>query len=105
LVERALILSKGERLDGSELLAPPGPTSGAAGETARAAADAASYASPQPVGDSRATLDDVERAHIRAVLERTLWKIEGGFGAARILRLTPSTLRGRMRKLDIRRSG
>jgi formate hydrogenlyase transcriptional activator len=48
-------------------------------------------------------LDDVEREHIRAVLERTAWRIRGTGGAAEVLGLKPSTLEGRMTKLDLRR--
>jgi formate hydrogenlyase transcriptional activator len=55
------------------------------------------------VSDAHETIEEVERAHIRRVLEGTRWLIEGEHGAARILGLNPSTLRGRMRKLDIRR--
>jgi len=76
MVERALILADGE------LLFP-------------AAAPAA--------GDAE-NLEDVERSHIRSVLERTRWVIEGDKGAARILGLNPSTLRGRLRKLGIRKT-
>jgi transcriptional regulator with GAF, ATPase, and Fis domain len=39
------------------------------------------------------------------VLEQTRWAIEGKRGAAAVLGLNPSTLRGRMRKLGIRKSG
>jgi formate hydrogenlyase transcriptional activator len=39
------------------------------------------------------------------VLERTGWVIEGAQGAARLLNLTPSTARSRMKKLGIRRDG
>jgi transcriptional regulator with GAF, ATPase, and Fis domain len=46
----------------------------------------------------------VERGHILRVLEQTKWAIEGEKGAARILGLNPSTLRGRMRKLGIRKT-
>jgi chemotaxis protein methyltransferase CheR len=46
-------------------------------------------------------LEHVERDYIFRVLEETRWKIEGRDGAARILDLNPSTLRGRMRKLRI----
>jgi formate hydrogenlyase transcriptional activator len=46
----------------------------------------------------------MERAHIKSVLERTSWVIEGERGAARILGLNPSTLRGRLRKLGIRKT-
>jgi formate hydrogenlyase transcriptional activator len=50
------------------------------------------------------TIEQLERSHIRRVLEKTRWLIEGERGAARILGLNPSTLRGRMRKLGIRKS-
>ena len=50
------------------------------------------------------TLEEVERRHILAVLEKTGWVIKGPSGAAAILGLPPSTLRGRMRKLGIERS-
>jgi transcriptional regulator with GAF, ATPase, and Fis domain len=49
------------------------------------------------------TLEEVERAHILAVLEQTHWSVSGNRGAATILALNPSTLRSRMRKLGIRR--
>jgi formate hydrogenlyase transcriptional activator len=52
-----------------------------------------------------ATLEAVEREHIGAVLNRRGWKVEGPTGAAKVLGLTPSTLRARMRKLGIRRPG
>jgi PAS domain S-box-containing protein len=48
-------------------------------------------------------LVDIERDHILQVLEKTGWRIEGEKGAAAILGLNPSTLRGRMRKDGIRR--
>ncbi len=49
------------------------------------------------------TLEEVEAAHIRNVLETTDWVIEGRRGAAAVLDLEPSTLRYRMQKLGIRR--
>jgi transcriptional regulator with GAF, ATPase, and Fis domain len=48
-------------------------------------------------------LDDVEREHVRTVLERTGWRIRGSGGAAELLGLKPSTLEGRMAKLGLRR--
>jgi transcriptional regulator with GAF, ATPase, and Fis domain len=48
-------------------------------------------------------LEQIEREYIYRVLEETRWKIEGRDGAARILDLNPSTLRGRIRKLGIKR--
>jgi transcriptional regulator with GAF, ATPase, and Fis domain len=47
------------------------------------------------------TLAEVEREYIAAVSEATGWKIEGPDGAAKILGLSPSTLRTRMQKLGI----
>jgi transcriptional regulator with GAF, ATPase, and Fis domain len=55
--------------------------------------------------DRSQKLADVEREHICEVLEKAHWKIEGKQGAARVLGLAPSTLRDRMKKLSIRRSG
>jgi PAS domain S-box-containing protein len=49
------------------------------------------------------TLEDVERGHIRAVLEASGWKLEGVDGAASLLGLKPSTLRSRMARLGIQR--
>jgi len=49
-------------------------------------------------------LRDVESRHILKMLEETGWVIEGERGAAARLGLNPSTLRSRMRKLEIRRS-
>jgi transcriptional regulator with GAF, ATPase, and Fis domain len=48
---------------------------------------------------------DVERDHIRVVLEKAGWRVEGTGGAARVLGLRPSTLRSRMSKLGLRRPG
>ena len=87
LVERAIIMSDGATLDATTLFAP-----------ASAAAGAPS-ALPGNV-----TLEEIERAHIRGVLQRTGWVIEGDLGAARILGLHPSTLRGRLRKLGLRKT-
>jgi GAF domain-containing protein len=50
------------------------------------------------------TLEDVERAHILAVLAQTGWVIEGSRGAAKILDMHPNTLRSRMKKLGVERA-
>jgi len=50
---------------------------------------------------SSATLKDVERQHILAVLEQTHWRIRGPKGAAEILGLLPTTLHSRMKKLGL----
>jgi formate hydrogenlyase transcriptional activator len=87
LVERATIMSRGPVLDGSGLFTEQAPA-------APAAAPAA----------ATGTLEEVERAHMQRVLESTRWVIEGERGAARILGLNASTLRGRLRKLGIRKT-
>jgi len=48
-------------------------------------------------------LAEAEREYILEALEGTGWRIEGQRGAAQLLGLNPSTLRTRMRKLNIRR--
>jgi transcriptional regulator with GAF, ATPase, and Fis domain len=54
-------------------------------------------------GASSSALDDVERTHIRQVLETCGWRINGKRNAAARLKLHPSTLRFRMKKLGIAR--
>ena len=86
LVERAMIMAGGEGLHGHDLFAP-----------------SAIPVTPSATPAAPATLEDMERAHIRRVLDGVHWKIEGENGAAGMLGLNPSTLRGRMRKLGIRK--
>ncbi len=88
-VERASIMSNGAVLDAIELFSQASPSEKA----------------PSPFVLARdVTLEEMERAHIDGVLQRTGWVIEGERGAARILGLNPSTLRGRLRKLGIRKT-
>ena len=49
------------------------------------------------------SLKEIEREHILLALRKTNWKIHGEDGAATLLDINPSTLRGRMRKQEIRR--
>jgi formate hydrogenlyase transcriptional activator len=56
---------------------------------------------PEP--EEPLTLEEVERSHIMRVLEACKWRIEGRQGAANLLGLRPSTLRSRLRKLNINR--
>jgi formate hydrogenlyase transcriptional activator len=86
VIERALILSHGSVLRVDEVLGPAAATRDDAG-------------SRSPIE----SLQDVTRAHIVKVLERCRWTIEGRGQAADRLGLNPSTLRNRMRKLDIAR--
>lgn len=48
-------------------------------------------------------LEAMEREHILKALDETGWKIDGKNGAASLLGLHPSTLRFRLKKLDIKR--
>jgi DNA-binding NtrC family response regulator len=82
VIECALIMSGGALLDGWDVF---------------------SASKERPVAAVEGTLESMERAYIVRVLESAGWQIEGEGGAARILGLNPSTLRGRMRKLDIRK--
>jgi DNA-binding NtrC family response regulator len=84
VIERALIMSGGALLDGGDVFTPVNR--------------------PESISSTAETLEAMERAYIVRVLEATGWQIEGDAGAARILGLNPSTLRGRLRKLNIRRS-
>jgi transcriptional regulator with GAF, ATPase, and Fis domain len=59
---------------------------------------------PTPeTGTRSANLADVEKEHIRAVLERVGWRIRGPAGAAARLGLPPTTLETRMAKLGLSR--
>lgn len=49
------------------------------------------------------SLEEHERWYIRRVLEHTGWKIKGAHGAAKLLGMHESTLRGLMRRLGINR--
>jgi transcriptional regulator with GAF, ATPase, and Fis domain len=82
VIERALILSTGPTLALEEFFSASG------GGSARPGAD---------------RLEHVEREHIRQVLERCQWRINGPGHAAELLGLHPNTLRSRMAKLGIRR--
>ena len=52
---------------------------------------------------TKPTLKQFERNYILQMLEKTNWKIEGPNGTARLLDVKPSTLRNRMKKLNIMR--
>jgi transcriptional regulator with GAF, ATPase, and Fis domain len=47
------------------------------------------------------TIDDMEREHIAATLERCQWRVGGSKGAANLLGVPPSTLFSKMKKLKI----
>ena len=59
--------------------------------------------SGSPAKRCGARLMDVEKDHIRSVLETTMWRIRGVGGAAERLGLRPTTLESRMAKLGLSR--
>jgi PAS domain S-box-containing protein len=79
VVERAMITASGPRLT----IPVPETSSAASGRSIR--------------------LVDVERTHIRRVLESTRWRIRGVGGAAEQLGLKPTTLETRLAKLGLKR--
>jgi formate hydrogenlyase transcriptional activator len=103
VVERAVVLSRGSALElGRDLL--PAVTRPDAGPAVARQKPELSPERPAPPGLSGA-LEDTERTHILAALERTDGVIEGPRGAAKLLDIHPNTLRSRMDKLGIKRSG
>jgi PAS domain S-box-containing protein len=54
--------------------------------------------------DATQDLQNMERRHILAVLEKTGWRLSGDGGAAEALGLKRTTLRAKMKKLGIKRS-
>ena len=106
IIERAVVLSAGTVLmvDPAFL---PNPNAGA-GDSSRNFSVVPSRADPR-VTDSRdlskatsfPSLQQMERDHIVAALDRSAGVIDGPKGAARILNLHANTLRSRMNKLGI----
>jgi hydrogenase-4 transcriptional activator len=107
VIERAAILGDGKRLEVGKALgigassgvsvaerrsasAPPAPPTALAAGGTEAARDA-----------STPSLDVAMRGHIERALTHVHGRIEGPFGAARLLGINPHTLRARMRKLGI----
>jgi formate hydrogenlyase transcriptional activator len=79
VIERAMIVARGPKL----WIEPPGKA-------------AATLTPPL-------TMEEVEREHIKRVLEMTGWRIRGSSGAAVVLGIKPTTLESRLARLGIRR--
>ncbi len=82
VVERAMIIATGKRLS----IALPSRSEGTG-----------------PVAKRSLKMADVEKEHVRSVLETTGWRIRGNGGAAELLGLQPTTLETRMIKLGLSR--
>jgi formate hydrogenlyase transcriptional activator len=101
IIERAVALSEHSVLELDRDLVPvlsPGDHP----ETGSTRAQMAEAAAPTSPG--LASLEEIERSHILAVLKQTGGVIEGPKGAAKVLDLHPNTLRSRMQKLGIKRT-
>ncbi len=59
----------------------------------------------KPRHNPSASLEELEKDHIIKVLQESRWRISGEGSASEKLIINPSTLRSRMKKLNIRRSG
>jgi len=105
VIERAVILSRGPDLEVAvEALLTPVERADDTDRAPQADEPRQLRASVHSPNDSPPTLQEIDRTHIVEVLQRTGWKIDGADGAARLLKLHPSTLRSRIKKLGIRRS-
>ncbi len=54
-----------------------------------------------PVSEKPKSLEELEREYIQFILKSTRGRIKGEQGAAELLKMNPSTLYSRMRKLGI----
>jgi transcriptional regulator with GAF, ATPase, and Fis domain len=94
VMDRAVLIGQGRTLSVTAALG----LSTRPSATPYVAADAATPGTIEP-------LDVIIKRHIEAALTATRGRIEGRYGAARLLRINPHTLRARMRKLKIDWSG
>jgi transcriptional regulator with GAF, ATPase, and Fis domain len=92
VLERAIITSRNGRLDLERMLP---------------AADSSPQSSPAPAAGGEVMterqLRQLERDNIVKALEQSAWRIAGEDGAAQRLGLSPSTLKSRIKALDVRR--
>jgi predicted ATPase/transcriptional regulator with GAF, ATPase, and Fis domain len=119
VVERAVVLSSGKLLridrDLRPVAAAPNDAPASSRTLSSIVAPAASLPAPLAEavalpppgvaagpGSASDALEEVQRRHILAVLERTRGTVEGPNGAAQLLGLHPNTLRSRLKKLGIR---
>ena len=99
VIDREAILGDGKQLEVGKSLGVPSLPAAQRPATANVA-----LPSVPPIARPAAEiepLDEVIRRHIEATLTATGGRIEGPRGAARLLKINPHTLRGRMRKLKI----
>jgi PAS domain S-box-containing protein len=106
IIERVVVLSQGGTLEMAPGFGPSVEPTSVAETKIKGQSHTVSGDSAQPPDRHRkVSLEEVERRHIETVLAQTNWMVEGERGAAKILNLSPSTLRSRMQKLGVRRPG
>jgi hydrogenase-4 transcriptional activator len=106
VVDRAVLLGEGTRLEVARALGAPSPSLSSLAplrpaEAPRPSPAPASQPEQAPRPDQIEPLDAVVRAHIEKALAATHGRVDGPFGAARLLQINPHTLRARMRKLGV----
>ena len=103
VIERAAILGDGQGLEVERALGT-GPLLPKVPPTMPAAQPTAG---PMPTSEHSQDIEPLEEAirhHIERALAQCYGRVEGPFGAARLLAVNPDTLRSRMRKLGISRT-
>jgi len=85
IIERSVILTQGKTLNLSHWRSDAKPEERVPGE------------------EEFKTLEEIQRQHIIATLEKTGWRVTGPHGAARLLGLKDRTLQSKMRKLGVER--
>ena len=101
VIERAVILGQGDKL---ALDAALGPASGMPPRATLAPASVAQSPAEASSGGAVQTLETVIDNHIRNVVAQCGGRLDGPYGAARLLGLNVNTLRSKMRKFGIRRN-
>jgi transcriptional regulator with GAF, ATPase, and Fis domain len=97
VIDRAAILGNGQTLEVAAALGVAAPRRAQKTTSSQIGLSAPSDLKPSTI----TTLDKAMRQHIKAALRVTQGRIEGPYGAARLLDINPHTLRARMRRLDI----
>jgi transcriptional regulator with GAF, ATPase, and Fis domain len=95
VIERATILGNGLRLEVAKALGI-----GYTPSSNKPVPDIP-LAPPNIATSHTSSLDEAMKQHIEAALKKTCGRVEGRYGAARLLAINPHTLRARMRKLGI----
>lgn len=101
VIDRAAILGDGKTLAVAAALGFSGLQTSRIAEIQTPTAMPAATPDDTSPGGKILTLDEAMRRHIETALVATRGKIEGPYGAAKVLKINPHTLRARMRKLNI----